>query len=112
MPGERWRVRVKLKQLHGYSNPGVPDREAIGLRQGIAATGYIPDWSGNRILEKRRLRLSALRHSIATRLTDSLDGSPVSGINRALTVGDSSGISQSQRSVISSLGLSHLFVIS
>ncbi|HBJ89054.1 MAG TPA: hypothetical protein DDZ21_03720 [Gammaproteobacteria bacterium] len=32
VPGEHWRVRVKLKQLHGYSNPGVPDREAIGLR--------------------------------------------------------------------------------
>jgi competence protein ComEC len=112
VPGERWRVRVKLKQLHGYSNPGVPDREAIGLRQGIAATGYISDWGGNRLLGKRRLSLSALRHSIATRLTDSLDGSPVSGLIRALTVGDSSGISQSQRSIISSLGLNHLFVIS
>lgn len=93
MPGEHWRVRVKLKQLHGYSNPGVPDREAIGLRQGIAATGYIPDWGGNKLLEKRRLSLSVLRHRIAARLTESLDGSPVSGLIKALTVGDSSGIS-------------------
>ena len=111
-PGERWRVRVKLKQLHSYSNPGVPDREAIGLRQGIAATGYIPDWSGNSLLGTQRLSLSALRHSIATSLADSLVDSPVSGLIRALTVGDSSGISQSQRTVISSLGLNHLFVIS
>ncbi len=111
MPGEHWRVRVKLKQLHGNSNPGVPDREAIELRQGIAATGYIPDWGGNRLLEKRRLSLSILRHRIAARLTESLDGSPVSGLIKALTVGDSSGISQSQWSAISSLGLNHLVVI-
>lgn len=111
-PGERWRVRVKLKQLHGFSNPGVPDREAIGLRQGIVATGYIPDWHGNTLLGKRRFSLSALRYSLASKLTKALEHSPVRGLIKALTVGDASDLSQAQRTVISSLGLNHLFVIS
>lgn len=110
--GERWRVRVLLKQLHGYSNPGSPDREASGLRQGIVATGYIPDWRGNAFLGARLFSLSALRFRLAAKLTDSLNDSAASGLIKALTVGDSSGLSQAQRTIISNLGLNHLFVIS
>ena len=111
-PGQRWRVKVKLKQLHGYRNPGGPDRESRALRQGVVATGYIPEWRGNTLLGASKLSLSNMRYKASTSLTHALDGSVATGFLKALTIGDGSEISQQQQNVITRLGLNHLFVIS
>jgi len=47
VPGERWRLRVRLKPPHGFSNPGGFDYEGWLLRQGIGATGYVRRAAGN-----------------------------------------------------------------
>ena len=42
-PGERWRLRVKLRAPHGLRNPGTRDSERRALAERIAATGYVRD---------------------------------------------------------------------
>lgn len=41
MPGERWRLTVRLQRPHGNANPGGFDYEAWLLEQGVRATGYV-----------------------------------------------------------------------
>ena len=40
-PGERWRLRVRLKAPHGQINPGGFDYELWLWEQGLRATGYV-----------------------------------------------------------------------
>ena len=40
-PGELWRLSVRLKLPHGYSNPGGNDAELTLFRDGIGATGTV-----------------------------------------------------------------------
>src|SRR5574343_1329664 len=40
-PGERWRLRVRLKAAHGHVNPRGFDYELWLWEQGIRATGYV-----------------------------------------------------------------------
>ena len=41
LPGERWKMTVRLKAPHGNSNPGGFDFELWLWEQGIQATGYV-----------------------------------------------------------------------
>ena len=40
-PGERWRLRLRLKAPHALRNPGTRDGERRALAERIAATGYV-----------------------------------------------------------------------
>ena len=46
-PGERWRLRVRLKAAHGHINPRGFDYELWLWEQGIRATGYVRQGRGD-----------------------------------------------------------------
>ncbi len=111
-PGEHWQLQVRLKQPHGYANPGGFDYERWLFQQGIRVTGYVRADSGNHrtgitepgMVDRYRHRL--IRHFSAT-----ANGSS-HALLQALTVGDMAGISAAQWSIFNATGTTHLMAIS
>ncbi|MFZ8957307.1 MAG: ComEC/Rec2 family competence protein [Pseudohongiellaceae bacterium] len=110
--GEIWQLKVKLKRPHGFSNPGVPNRELLFFREGIIASGYLLEWSGNKKLGVNPLSLSALRAALKQEINSHATYREGAGLLTALTIGDSSEINRDLKMLIGRLGLNHLFVIS
>lgn len=112
IPGEQWRLKVKIKPPLGSRSPGAFDLEAWAARENIQATGYVVSgvWlgTGNTSLINWRDRL---RQVISSRVQVVLD-SDTSGLLIALMVGDKSGISSQQWQWLNNTGTTHLMVIS
>lgn len=113
LPGERWKLTVRLKRAHGSANPYGFDYEAWLLEQGVRATGYVR--SGERLdgfvfslsnaIERWR---AALRSDIRAQL----GSRRFAGVIVALVVGDQRAIDQSDWTVFNRTGISHLVSIS
>ncbi len=111
-PGERWRLRVRLKRPHGFANPGGFDYERWLFRHGIGATGHVRRSRDNRRLGTAPPGIDLLRHQLRDRLASTLVGSPWSGILTALAIGDRHAISPAQWRVLRATGTNHLVAIS
>lgn len=116
LPGERWRLKVRLQRPHGNANPHGFDYELWLLEQGIRATGYVR-------AEGRNERLSGFvptahnavertRYAIREHINGALPDARYAGVIAALAMGDQRGISQQDWQVFSRTGISHLVSIS
>jgi len=127
--GERWRLQVRLKRPHGFSNPGGFDYEAWLFQQGIRAKGYVrfftktitknstkeltPVSVNQRLAPAGNVyRVDQLRETLRTRILAVLDDHPLRGIVLALAIGDRQQISQPQWDVLIRTGTNHLVAIS
>ncbi len=112
--GERWRLRVRLKQPHGFMNPGGFDYEAWLYQQGIKATGTVRNDPDNRRLAGAawHYALDHLRQNVAARMALAVPDSPYLGILTALVIGAQNSISAPQWQVFTRTGTSHLVAIS
>jgi competence protein ComEC len=107
--GERWHFLVKLKQVHGQSNPGSFDLESWFLQQGIGATGTVKSGS---ILAGQGAWLHQVRAYLRMHILKSLPNAPYRGVMIALTVGDQGSIPQEQWQRFAATGITHLISIS
>ena len=116
LPGERWRLKVRLQRPHGNANPFGFDYELWLLEQGIRATGYVR-------AEGRNERLSGFvptahnaversRHAIREHINAALPDARYAGVIAALAMGDQRAISQQDWQMFSRTGISHLVSIS
>lgn len=116
LPGERWRLKVRLQRPHGNANPYGFDYELWLLEQGIRATGYVR-------AEGRNERLSGFvptahntveraRYAIRDHIGGALPDARYAGVIAALAMGDQRGISQQDWQTFSRTGISHLVSIS
>jgi competence protein ComEC len=120
--GERWRLQVRLKRPHGFSNPGGFDYEAWLFQQGIRAKGYVRYANNSRhntVTLNQRLAPAGhaywadqLRESLRSRLLTTLADHPLRGIVLALAIGDRQQISPAQWDVLRRTGTNHLVAIS
>ena len=111
--GERWRLVVRLKQPHGFSNPGGFDYERWLFEQRIMATGYIRKDPANQRLQDGRIHMiAATRYRLIEIFNAMTDRGTTLGMVRALTVGDRSDISPEQWNTLRATGTSHLMAIS
>ena len=111
--GERWRLSVRLKPPHGFSNPGGFDYERWLFERRIMATGYIRKGPANRRLGAGGVNMiTALRHRLIKTINRMNDQPATLGMVQALTVGDRSNISPQQWSTLRATGTSHLMAIS
>lgn len=111
--GSRWRLRMRLKQPHGYYNPGGFDYEAHLYREGVRATGYIRRSTDNaRLGWSRGWAIQPLRQVLRDRLERSLEGTRYPGMLKALALGDRSAISEKRWDTLRRTGTSHLIAIS
>ncbi len=112
--GDRWHFQVRMKQPHGNLNPGGFDYEEWLYLHGYRATGYVRPSSANRRLDNlgSGLSIDRIRQTIAARLSEIFQASPVRGIIQALVIGEQHGITIGQWEVFRTTGTSHLVAIS
>jgi len=125
-PGERWRLRVRLKRPHGLMNPGGFDYEAWLFERGIGATGYVraararADPAGGaggaalRLGQRDRPldRIARARAAVRERFFRVLGERPAAGILAALAVGDQRAIPNEEWRLFQRTGVTHLMSIS
>lgn len=122
-PGERWRLRVRLKAPHGNLNPGGFDYELWLWEQGIRATGYVrtgaKDPAPALLASTAWHPIEAWRQSVRDRLLakvspTEIDGkaAQLAGVVAALVTGDQAAIDRSDWDVFRTTGVAHLMSIS
>ena len=111
--GDRWRLRVKLKQPHGYMNPGGFDYERWLFARRVGAVGYVRD-NGFDVqrLGVSRLSLQRLRQRSVDMISTALEQHPSVALVVALGVGHKGLISDHQWAVLRDTGTSYLMAIS
>lgn len=113
-PGERWRLRVRLKRPHSFANPGGFDYAGWLFRKGIGATGYVRETGDNRRLGDGGWAYAVLRlrDRIGATIRARVSDPDAAALLVALTVGDRSGLSRAQWERYTRLGVNHLVAIS
>ncbi|MCB8889755.1 DNA internalization-related competence protein ComEC/Rec2 [Vreelandella malpeensis] len=107
--GERWQLTLRLRAPHGFANPSSFDYAAWLWREGIHATGYVRATPSPR-------RLEAARPTLRTLALERLDRAPLEPRTKrwlaALSLGDSSQLTQEDWALLNATGTTHLVVIS
>lgn len=109
-PGNCWQLQLKVHAPHGSLNPGGFDYETWLWRNRIGATGYVR--AAQPCTDTQVDRAARWRQRIAHKIDRTLAGHRMSGVVRALSVGERSGISDAQWTVLRHTGTSHLVAIS
>lgn len=116
VPGERWRLAVRLKRPHGNANFNGRDAEAALFARGVRATGYVVSPSTARrepgTAGGLASRFDRWRFALAARIDRTLGGAPHGGIVKALAIGAQESIAAADRTVLRRTGTSHLVAIS
>ena len=113
VPGDRFRLTVRLKRPHGYRNPGGFDYEGWLFQQGVGARGYVVD--GER-LEPSGLPAWLSIHRWRYRLRQQLDALQDRfsrpSLIKTLGLGDRGDVTREQWQVLGRTGTNHLLAIS
>ena len=112
LPGQHWRLHVKLKRPYGFQNPGGFDYEKYLFQERIGATGYVLNNTENRLLGNPGHSINRYRLEIRNRLQHILAGNAERPLINALVTGDRSDMTPHQWQVLTSTGTSHLLAIS
>ena len=111
VPGEIWKLTVRLKQPRGFATEGAFDYEAWIARQGIRATGYVRQGERVQMSGGAGQWLNRFRQTLRSWVQQT--ASPGNrGVLAALLTGDKSGISPQQWQIFNHTGTTHLMVIS
>ena len=113
MPGQLWRLTVRLKRPYGFSNPGGFDYEGWLFQHRIRATGYVPEKGENHYtgLSKGQY-VNRLRYFLRQDLNANLNDPNFNGLITALSLGDRSLIRNHARDTLIRTGTNHLLAIS
>jgi competence protein ComEC len=117
LPGERWRLVVRLKRPHGNANPGGFDYEAWLLERNIRATGYVRNDPPMRLAEmvwRPGYMIERLRYRVRASFAEVLPTAnyPLAGVLVALTIGDQKSIHGDLWATFNRTGTTHLMSIS
>lgn len=116
--GQRWQFWVRLKQPHGFMNPGGFDFEGWLYQKKIRATGYIHINAKKKQFAKKLddkvsgYNMLIQRQELYDTLTSITSKYQFGGILVALAIGERSGISPQQWQVFRATGTNHLVAIS
>lgn len=112
--GERWQLRVRLKQPHGFMNPGGFDYEGWLYRHAIRATGYVRDGDDNRRVGMAGLswQVDRWRSALSRQMDVALPQQEFRGIIKALAIGKQDEIGEAQWTTFLKTGTNHLVAIS
>ena len=109
-PGERWNLRVKLRRPRGVLDPGGFDFEKLALERRIAATGYVRAPETARKLGET-WTIDGLRARWSARIAEAVP-SPSARFIRALALGDTRDLTESDWDTLRATGLTHQIAIS
>jgi competence protein ComEC len=116
LPGERWRLKVRLQRPHGNANPHGFDYELWLLEQGIRATGYVRAEGRNERLSNfvpsLHNAVERARYAIRAHIAAALPDARYAGVIAALAMGDQRSIAQQDWLTFNRTGIAHLVSIS
>ena len=116
VPGERWRMTVRVKAPHGSFNFQGFDYELWLWEQGVQATGYVR--AGARDAPPQRLQatldypVERWRQGLRERIFTAVPEPGQAALIAALVVGDQSALDQQQWALFRATGVAHLVSIS
>ena len=116
--GQRWQFWLRLKQPHGFMNPGGFDYEGWLYQKKIRATGYVRIKANEKKFAKmldeksQGYTLLILRQKLYESIMAASFKNQFSGILAALAMGERKGITQEQWQIFRQTGTSHLVAIS
>ncbi|MDD4928004.1 MAG: DNA internalization-related competence protein ComEC/Rec2 [Gallionella sp.] len=114
--GERWQLTLRLKQVHGSSNPHGFDFELWALQNKVRATGYIHNKGHNIRLSPlaagMHYRVESWRETVRDKINATLGRAPYTGVLTALAIGDQGSIPYAQWQIFTRVGVIHLMSIS
>lgn len=108
--GAGWELALRLRAPRGLSNPGGFDSERHALAQRFVATALVRRGQTARQLVPPR-GVDAWREAMAARIDLALPGRGARFV-RALALGDSAGLEDSDWEILRKVGLTHLIAIS
>lgn len=113
--GQRWRFTVKLREPHGFMNPGGFDYEKWMFQQRVVTTGYVRDSDNASMLNIAHSPAHVFQR-VRVWLKRKLEGATVNLKNRglilAIAIGDRSDINHDQWQQFITTGTNHLLAIS
>ncbi|HTD27850.1 MAG TPA: DNA internalization-related competence protein ComEC/Rec2, partial [Xanthomonadaceae bacterium] len=107
---DRWKLMVKLRRPRGVLDPGGFDFEELALERRVAATGYVRHPEAAQKLGTTPT-IDALRARWSTRIADAVQ-SPSSRFIRAVALGDTRYLTESDWDTLRATGLNHQVAIS
>jgi len=110
--GQLWKLTAKIKQPHGFQNPGGFDYERWLFVNGIDATGYVVKEPAPILVEKPGISLNHLRQLIVNRLQQLCSDCTYPGLIQALSIGFRGNMNQTVRLLLQQTGTAHLIAIS
>ncbi len=111
-PGQIWELTVKIKQPHGFQNPGGFDYERWMFTRGIQATGYVVKSAQNIQQGDNSFSLNAIRYGVKQHIEKSCLNCENTGLIQALALGFRGNISHQTRSLLNKTGTAHLIAVS
>lgn len=113
LPGERWRLRGRVRPVRSLRNPGRPDRSHVLRRRGIAATARLVHPAlAVRVGSDGRGPLHAMRGWRRARAERLAAAGPGGSLLAALSLGARDGLDPEVRDAFARLGLAHLLAVS
>ena len=117
IPGQRWKLRAKLKRPYGSLNPYTFDFERWSFHQDFGASGSVR--SGELLVDKAivwnefELRMELARWELRKKIQSILPSDArYAGVLIALVMGDQNAIHQDDWRVFNATGIGHLISIS
>ena len=117
IPGQRWKLKAKLKRPYGSLNPYTFDFERWSFHQDFGASGSVR--SGELLVDKDiawtefELRMELARWHLRKKIQSMLpEGARYVGVLIALVMGDQNAINQDDWQVFNATGIGHLISIS
>jgi len=113
-PGQRWRLRLRLRPPRGLANPGGFDYERWLFAQKIGATGWVRDSALNGPLpgNTQNCRLADWRTAMARRISRLLDGREAAPWVLGLAIGAYQALPEGDWEKLRRTGTVHLISIS
>ena len=108
--GSRWQFDVRLRAPRGLRNPGSFDAERHAFAQRVAASGVVRNGMDARELAPPR-GIDAWREGMSARIAHAV-ARPSARFVRALALGDTRGLDETDWAILRAAGLTHLIAIS
>ncbi|MEX1994626.1 MAG: DNA internalization-related competence protein ComEC/Rec2 [Steroidobacteraceae bacterium] len=114
LPGQRWRMTVRLRCPRGLANPGAADRELDLLRQRIGATGYVVNHAPVELLDDASARhaIERLRARLAAGIRQAVPSATSAAVLQGLSVGVRANLPEALWDGFAATGVAHLMAIS
>lgn len=115
MPGQLWRVALRLRPVHGRLNPGGFDQEALWFARGVSTSGQVRGHAkamGDKPFYSLEVWANRMRFQIRQAMVSVLGSRPATPVLIALAIGDQQGVHQADWQVFSLTGITHLVSIS